>query len=79
MPRDHQLPSERVTDDLRRRIDLGEWRPGEALPSVTDLSASYGVSRATVSKALRALVDEGKLVTRARWGTFIPPEGGQRG
>ena len=79
MPRDHQLPSERVTADLRRRIDAGEWRPGEALPSVTDLSAAYRVSRATVSKALRVLVDEGKLVTRARWGTFVAPVDDQPG
>lgn len=71
MPRSHELPSERVTDDLRARVEGGEWQPGEALPTVSELAASYSVSRATVAKAVRVLVDEGLLVTRARWGTFV--------
>ena len=71
MPRSHELPSERVTADLRARIAANEWRPGEALPTVSELAARYGVSRATVAKAIRVLVGEGLLVTRARWGTFV--------
>lgn len=74
MPRSHQLPSERVTAGLRAKIKAGEWQPGEALPTVSELAASYGVSRATVAKAVRVLVDEGLLVTRARWGTFVRSE-----
>jgi DNA-binding GntR family transcriptional regulator len=35
------------------------------------LSQAYSVSRATVSKALRALVAEGLVVTRHGWGTFV--------
>jgi len=71
MPREHQLPIERVTEDLRRRIDAGEWEPGEALPSTAALADHYGVSRALVGKAIKALTAEGKLVTRPRWGTFV--------
>jgi DNA-binding GntR family transcriptional regulator len=74
VPRSHELPSERVTADLRARITAGEWQPGEAVPTVSELAASYGVSRATVAKAVRVLVDEGLLVTRARWGTFVSVE-----
>jgi GntR family transcriptional regulator len=74
VPRAHELPSERVTADLRARIAAREWQPGEALPTVSELAASYGVSRATVAKAVRVLVDDGLLVTRARWGTFLRPE-----
>jgi DNA-binding GntR family transcriptional regulator len=32
---------------------------------------THEVSRATVVKAVRALVDEGLLVTRQGWGTFV--------
>lgn len=70
MARKHQLPHERVTADLRRRLEAGEWEPGEALPTVSELAGEYGVSRATVSKSIKVLTAEGLLVTRERWGTF---------
>lgn len=71
MPRSAELPSERLAADLRRRIDAGEFAPGDALPTVNELSESYGVSRATVAKAMRALVAEGRVVTRHGWGSFV--------
>jgi hypothetical protein len=72
MARRHELPSERVTNALRQRIKAGEWEPGEALPTVTELAAEYQVSRASVGKALAVLSAEGLVVTRHRWGSFIP-------
>jgi GntR family transcriptional regulator len=74
MPRELRLPIERVTEDLRRRIDAGEWKPGEALPSTAELAEHYEVSRALTGKAIKTLAAEGKLVTRPRWGAFIPGE-----
>jgi DNA-binding GntR family transcriptional regulator len=71
MPREHQLPIERVTEDLRRRIEAGEWQPGEALPSTASLADHYDVSRAVAGKAIKALAAQGKLVTRPRWGSFV--------
>jgi GntR family transcriptional regulator len=72
MPRQDQLPIERVTADLRRRIESGEWAPGEGLPSTGELADEYDVSRATVGKAIKRLTGEGKLRTVPRWGTFMP-------
>lgn len=46
-------------------------RSGDQIPSVTELVTAHGVSRATVVKAVRVLVDEGLLVTRQGWGTFV--------
>ncbi len=74
MPREHRLPVEKVTEDLRRRIDAGEWEPGEQLPSTAALADHYEVSRALVGKVIQALAGEGKLVTRPRWGAFMPGE-----
>lgn len=71
VPRSAELPSERLAAELRRKIESGELGPGDQLPSVTELSETYSVSRATVSKALRVLVDEGLVVTRHGWGTFV--------
>lgn len=42
------------------------------MPSVAELAAEYAVSRATIVKVIKDLAGEGLLVTRERWGTFVP-------
>lgn len=69
-PRTPDLPSARVEADLRRRIEAGEWDHDEAMPAVAALAAQYGVSRTSVSRALRTLADEGLVRIVPRWGTF---------
>jgi len=50
---------ERVAAELREAIFSGSLRPGAPLPTERELTASFGVSRATVRDALRALKSEG--------------------
>jgi len=69
-PRVPELPSQRVTDDMRRRLESGEWQQNAALPPVAELAASYGVSRTSVSRALKTLEQEGLIRIVSRWGTF---------
>jgi DNA-binding GntR family transcriptional regulator len=64
------MPSRRVEADLRRRIDAGEWASGEALPAIASFAEHYGVSRATVAKALRRMADDGLVEIVPQWGTF---------
>jgi GntR family transcriptional regulator len=71
MPRGHQLPRERVAEDLRRRIAAGEWRKGEAIDPVSALADHYECSTGTVHAAVRQLVAEGLLETRPRWSTTV--------
>jgi GntR family transcriptional regulator len=75
-PRGHELPSERVANDLRRKIKNGDWQPGEALPTVALLAKDYAVSTGSVLKALDTLRGEELIWTRPRWGSFVgqPPE-----
>jgi GntR family transcriptional regulator len=70
VPRSEQRPGERVAADLRRRIEAGEWQSGEALPTVADLSEHYGVGKATITRVMRRLSDEGLVRVVPRWGTF---------
>jgi DNA-binding transcriptional regulator YhcF (GntR family) len=56
---------------IRDRIRSGELRPGDQLPTVTQLAAELAVGRASVSRALRALEAEGLIVTRARWASWV--------
>jgi GntR family transcriptional regulator len=66
-----QRPFERVRDDLRRRVQAGEWAPGEALPSYAALAEHYAVSQGVITRAVRDLVAEHVLTSVARWGVFV--------
>ena len=70
VPREREMPSRRVEADLRRRIQADEWAIGHALPSIALLAEQYGVSRATVAKALRRMADDGLVEIVPQWGTF---------
>jgi DNA-binding GntR family transcriptional regulator len=70
-PKSPRPPYLAVADALRERIDAGEWLPGEALPSVTAISAEYKVSTSTAGRAIRVLADEGRVTTVQGWGSFV--------
>lgn len=47
-----------IADELRHRIHSGDLQPGDMLPTEGDLQTMYGVSRVTVRKALKVLVEQ---------------------
>lgn len=63
-----------VREDIRRRIETGEWRPGNPIPSESELQSMYGVSRATIRQALIEIVREGLLIRKQGRGTFVAPQ-----
>jgi GntR family transcriptional regulator len=66
-------PYHQLAGILRGEIATGILRPGDRLPSETQLCEQYGVSPMTARRALTILLDEG-LVTAARGrGTFVKP------
>lgn len=56
---------------VRRRLESGEWRVGEKLPTIADFMAEYGVSRATVRSALAALIRDGLIDSSRGRGTHV--------
>jgi GntR family transcriptional regulator len=64
-------PWRQVADDLRRRIQSGEFPPGSPLPSLTSLAEQYQVGRTTARKAVGTLRDEEIVETVRGWGTFV--------
>jgi DNA-binding GntR family transcriptional regulator len=77
MERGHELPSEYVYRVIRERIGSGEYQPGQQIPTVGHLADSLGTARATVVKALRRLQEDGYVVSRKRWASFVadnPPK-----
>lgn len=64
---------EQVADQIRGLIVTGELVPGARLPNETLLARDFGVSRATVREALRALAAQGLVRTAkgATGGSFV--------
>jgi GntR family transcriptional regulator len=66
VPLYHQLK-----EIIEKKIDFGEWKPGDKIPSENVLQSTYDVSRNTVQKALNQLVNDGLLERRQGKGTFV--------
>lgn len=60
-----------IADELRRKVEAGEYGAGGLLPSEAELSAEHDVSRVTVRKALELLRDEGLIDARQGFGWFV--------
>jgi len=56
---------------LLASLQAGEWLPGQAIPSETELAARYKVSQGTVRKAIDEMAAENLLVRRQGKGTFV--------
>lgn len=61
----------RIADDLRERIDAGEFADKGYLPKKKDLEKHYGVALTTMSQALKELILEGLLESQQGVGTKI--------
>lgn len=60
-----------IADDLRRRINAGEFEEDGKLDSERDLRDHYGASLMTVRQALGVLRDEGLLESRVGRGWYV--------
>nr|WP_296065967.1 GntR family transcriptional regulator [uncultured Actinoplanes sp.] len=60
-----------IARDLSTKIRDGDLPPGSALPPQKELSASYGVTLATLRQALRQLEVDGLLSQQPGRGTFV--------
>lgn len=69
--RDTRSLQARIKQILRDEITKGTWRQGDKLPTEPELMQRFGVSRITVSQALRDLTSEGLVVRRQGKGTFV--------
>lgn len=76
-PRDAVPIWKQIEQEIRRLVALGRLSPGEAVPSVREVSKELRVNPATVQKAYQRLCDEGLLAVRRGEGTFVE-EGGHK-
>ena len=70
-PIKRQSVSEQVYEQLKHQLLIGEWKPGDKIPSENELAAAFGVSRVTVRQALQKLTTLGLIETKLGEGAFV--------
>jgi len=56
---------------ILKSLQMGEWQPGQAIPSEMDLAERFQVSQGTVRKAIDELSGENLLTRKQGVGTFV--------
>jgi DNA-binding transcriptional regulator YhcF (GntR family) len=64
-------PYLQIVAELLRRIDAGELRPGDRVPSTRQIAEEWGVATATATKALLSLSQQGAVRAVPRVGTVV--------
>lgn len=62
---------DQVIHQLQEKISLGELKPGDKIPTETELMTLFGVGRSTVREAVRVLAKAGLLEVRQGDGTYV--------
>jgi len=60
-----------ILEQLQNRIFSGQFKPGDKLPTETELMEQFSVGRSTVREAVKILVHAGVLQVRHGDGTYI--------
>ncbi|MEV4079179.1 winged helix-turn-helix domain-containing protein [Nonomuraea fuscirosea] len=60
---------------IRDDIDAGRLKPGDRLPTETELGAAHGVGRTTVRQAIALLREQGRVQTVHAKGTYVTAGG----
>src|SRR5205823_9895432 len=62
---------ERIADHLTQRIQRGELRPGQRIPSARQITREWHVALATATRALQTLQHQGLVRSRPGSGTVV--------
>ena len=65
------LLADRLRNELLEEITSSQLKPGTKLPTEGELSARFGVSRATVREAVGSLVEAGYVTRRRGSGSYV--------
>ena len=68
-----------IKQEIYSRIQRGEWKEGDRIPSERKLCEQFGISRITVRQAISQAVNEGILKSYPGKGTFIIKKKASRG
>jgi len=71
--RKHREIVDEIFDEIKQKIDSGEWKANQAIPTERELAANYFSSRTTIRKAIESLKQRGYLHSVHGQGTFVLP------
>lgn len=72
MPQPSSGPRSRhIYDDIRAKIQKGEYEPGAELPSIGEVQIRYGSTQPVARHALRKLVNDGLVESRPGEGFYV--------
>lgn len=60
-----------LANELRKQIEDGTLRPGQPVPSITELAAERGWARGTCRHSMQILADEGLVRRTAGLGYYV--------
>lgn len=63
-----------ISDELVQRIRMGDWLPGERLPSISQLARDLRASAGSVREALRSMESAGMVRIEHGRGVFVSGE-----
>ena len=65
-----------IIEQIKRRVAVGDWTEGQAIPSIRQLAVDLQVSVITVKRAYLELEREGVIVTQQGRGSRVAAESG---
>lgn len=70
-PTGPEPPYRQIAADIRAAIESGELKPGQRIPTQSELVEAYEVATTTVRRAIRLLREEGAVVTVPQRGSYV--------
>ncbi|SDN98992.1 FadR/GntR family transcriptional regulator [Alkalicoccus daliensis] len=67
-----------VYEAIEKKIRAGEWKPGDKIPTVQQLSEDLGVGASSVREAIRILSQQKILKVEQGRGTYVEQELGEK-
>jgi len=65
------MKNEHILLELKNSISSGKWKPGDKIPSETELAVTFAVSRNTMRGLIQRLIAMGALIVVRGEGTFV--------
>jgi GntR family transcriptional regulator len=63
-----------IMEQIKQRVAVGEWVPGDEIPSIRQLAVALRVSVITVKRAYLELEREGVILTQHGKGSIVAPD-----
>jgi len=60
-----------IMERIKQRVAVGDWQPGQEIPSIRALAVDLRVSVITIKRAYLELEREGVITTRQGRGSFV--------